>query len=238
MIADQKNQYPKGWNPRKWTVAGIFLFIFAVGGLYVATRYYVGHPNDTPAFVAGVIGLVTLYAIVVQIFVSRMQWQVMQATLEQSQRFFDETQRPSLGMVGEMEWGEDVFNSKQRYVQVTLRNSGKSPAVNVVAGITTGYAEGTFPRGGECPEPNVGELLGMESRNVIAIGGDTFLSSKNVTEDEFKLIYTGKAQLFIWVHATYCKNPSQKEPYVFEIYSRYNARTGTFAVCGSHNNAT
>ena len=70
------NKNPKWWNPT-WTLVMISVFVIAVIALFIATRYYVGHPNDTPAFVSGIIGLLTLYAIIVQVAINRHQWKAM-----------------------------------------------------------------------------------------------------------------------------------------------------------------
>src|SRR5881394_1763354 len=87
------NQNPKWWNPR-WTLGiGIPVFIAAVVGLFIACRFYVGHPNDTPAFVAGVIGLLTLAAIVAQAVIYKKQSDLMREGLDKTQRLVDQNDR-------------------------------------------------------------------------------------------------------------------------------------------------
>lgn len=83
--SDNDDQNPKWWDkPGYWLGIGIPLFIIAVVSLFLACRYYVGHPNDTPAFVAGVIGLLTLYAIVGQALIYKKQSDLMQGALKRT----------------------------------------------------------------------------------------------------------------------------------------------------------
>lgn len=84
--SNNDQQYPKWWNPRWWIGLGIFWFAVFVAALFIACRYWLGYPYDTPAFVAGVVGLLTLAAIVMQIFVSRMG-------LTKTDRLFNQNER-------------------------------------------------------------------------------------------------------------------------------------------------
>ena len=69
------------------------MFVVAVVGLFVACRYYVGHPNDTPAFVAGVIGLLTLAAIVAQAVIYKRQSDLMRHALERTDSIIEQNER-------------------------------------------------------------------------------------------------------------------------------------------------
>lgn len=87
------DNHTKWWSPR-WTLGiGIPAFIFAVAGLFIACRYYVGHPNDTPAFVAGVIGLLTLAAIVAQAVIYKRQSDLMLQGLGKTNRLIAQNER-------------------------------------------------------------------------------------------------------------------------------------------------
>lgn len=169
--------------------------------------------------------------------IMRGQLDVMKAGIRQTKRFFDLTERPSLGMEGEMEFSQEPTG--EAFIQVTIKNSGKSPAVRVLSGISTGIEIPNIHNPmGHCPEPAKGEMLGIESRGVIAIGGTTFLSSKTLTAEEFMQVIEGDLKFVIWVYVSYCKNAGQRKPYIFESYSSYKAETGEFVVCPTHNNAT
>lgn len=86
--------------------------------LFVATRSYVGHPNDTPAFVSGVLAMLTLGAILVQVFINRKQWESMseQRDVMQSQ-------------LEVMKQQAAVLNPRLRVADVRLVNAevGESP---------------------------------------------------------------------------------------------------------------
>jgi hypothetical protein len=178
-----------------------------------------------------IFGGLSFVAALIYASVSILQWR-------QTARFFDITERPSLGIEGEMEWGQDP-TTEEGFVEVTIKNSGKSPAVHVLGGMGSGIqVPGKFVPLDHCPEPDTGESFGTKSRGVIAIGGTTYLTGKSLTGKEFKGVLTGKLQYFVWIRLTYLKNPRQKKPYIFESYSRYQADTGLFVVCDTHNEAT
>lgn len=239
--ANKNNKGPKERNAGLWVIVvagGIFLGVLLFVSIYL--------PNMTERvkfFTVNALSISILVAIAVQAFIylrqqeiMRGQLDIMKAGVRQTKRFFDLTERPSLGIEGEMEFSQEP--NGEGYIEVVIRNSGKSPAIQVRSGISTGIQiPDTFVPTDRCPEPAKGEMLGMESRGVIAIGGSTFLTSKNLTVEEFDGVIKGELQYFIWVYVTYLKNARQRKPYVFESYSRYRAETGVFAVCETHNDA-
>lgn len=240
--ADKNNKGTKERN------AGLWLIVLT-GGIILAVLLFVSVylPNMTERvkfFTVNALSISILAAIAVQAFIylkqqeiMRGQLDVMKASIRQTKRFFDLTERPSLGIEGEMEFSQEP--NGERYIEVIIKNSGKSPAVQVRSGITTGIQiPDTYVPIDRCPEPAKGEMMGMESRGVIAISGSTYLSSKNLTIEEFEGVIKGELQYFIWIYVTYLKNSRQRKPYIFESYSRYKAENGIFVVCPTHNDAT
>ena len=130
-------QYHLAWNPRLWLWIGVPLFLIATFALFIATKFWVGHPNDTPAFVSGVIGMITLGAIMLQILVSRRQWEVMQEGLKRTDALIKLTESAfytsERAYFGTKNWsmkkteGEEETHTVIAY----LDNGGRTPAWNV-----------------------------------------------------------------------------------------------------------
>lgn len=242
---NKANKNNKGSKERN---TGLWLIVLAgcifLGVLLFVSIYLPNMAERVKFFTVNALSISILVAIAVQAFIylrqqeiMRGQLGVMKANIRQTKRFFDSTERPSLGIEGEMEFSQDP--NGEGFIEVVIKNSGKSPAIQVLSGISTGIqVPGLYVPIDRCPEPAKGEMLGMESRGVIAIGGTTILSSKNLTVEEFEQVIKGELQYFVWIYVTYLKTAGQRKPYVFEAYSRYRAETGVFAVCPTHNDAT
>jgi membrane protein YdbS with pleckstrin-like domain len=145
------DQNPKWWNPT-WTVTLSVVFAVYVVALFIACRYWVGHPNDTPAFVSGVIGLLTLYAIIVQLVINRHQWRTMREAMAQAERHFILSERP-LFMVESVE--APLTRCSVIHPKVTISNKGRSAAyeIKIFHELTEPLKPLRFPSNIEWQEP-------------------------------------------------------------------------------------
>ena len=117
---DNSQKNPKWWHPGWWLGLGVPLFIIAVIGLFIACRYYVGHPNDTPAFVAGVIGLLTLAAIISQAVIYKRQSDLMREGLDKTQSLIRQNERIVAQM--SLQEGHMLTQLRQNKEQFSINN--------------------------------------------------------------------------------------------------------------------
>lgn len=80
-------RHPKWMAPVLWAV-GLFLF-FGLGWLLIWFCRHLDPPKDTEIGIPAVLVYVTIWAVVAQILVSRMQWKAMQEGLKQNERMAD-----------------------------------------------------------------------------------------------------------------------------------------------------
>ena len=230
---NHKNQNPKWWNPI-WTILLVVIFFAIAISLFIATRYYVGHPNDTPAFVAGIIGLLTLYAIIVQVAINRHQCQAMQDGLKQNRELFALVERPSLGIKRAF---FEVMPNKTGQITVIMQNYGRTPATKIEVEFCT---SNTFEVRDElqnvCPEPiPPTKIVGLESRGYMAVNGTLTTGADGITADKVKDIRDGTKWLYVWVKVNYWG--VFHDPYHIEFFARYELGSKSFSACQNHNEA-
>ena len=260
-------KYHWSWNPKRWLAIGIPTFLLATAALFIATRYWVGHPNDTPAFVSGVIGMITLGAILLQILVNRRQWEAMRDGLDKTQILIDQnekvvheahrqtlasekvlkktiehfemTERPFLGLEGEINARPAIGDIPKRLI-TTIKNFGRLPAVNIQSRFITGIVNTAEIIGKGCPEPQIGESedFGFESVSVLPVNSYHEIFSPILTDEEMAEIGSGRKMLFVWITVSYCKTLNQRIPYVFEYYARFSIDPQVYLICQNHNRAT
>ena len=84
----------KRWNPR-WLLAFIVVLTGALTlTLFIVARFYIKQPpEDTKAFIPGMLGILTLVVIAVQVWINQRQWVVMRDGLEKTQNLINQNER-------------------------------------------------------------------------------------------------------------------------------------------------
>ncbi len=84
----------KRWNPR-WLLAFIVVLTGALTlTLFIVARFYIKQPpEDTKAFIPGMLGILTLVVIAVQVWINQRQWVVTRDGLEKTQNLINQNER-------------------------------------------------------------------------------------------------------------------------------------------------
>jgi hypothetical protein len=168
---------------------------------------------------------------------SKRQAKASEQSLKMAQEHLELVERPSLG-VELIEVVMHRFEPKGAIV-ATIRNSGRSPAVNIEMFLTPNFYKVEEIEPNSCPDPHEAEIdpIGLDSCGVLPSNATNLLMSAQFPyEPVMKAIQDGSAYVMIWIRIKY-KSIYGRE-FETEYYARYNAQTAA-VVCGSkHNRAT
>jgi hypothetical protein len=208
-------QHPKWWHPRLVAGIGSFVFVAAVVALFIACRYWLGYPYDTPAFVAGAVGLLTLYAIVAQAIIYSRQAEIMQGQakamheqrdimeqqLNHAEKVFDLVERPVIVPVRAV--AGNIRDTSPMHPQITIANKGRTGAVDIV--IYMGIIKGKGNVFWDYP----GEENWLKSRTPFLGDGEDIVIQSGVEKDitlgpgDARAILDGDEQLLIFGQGSY-----------------------------------
>lgn len=198
--AENASQNLQWWKTR-WTVLLILFFLTSVASLFIATRYYVGHPNDTPAFVSGLIGLLTLYAIIVQVAVNRHQWKAMNDALQLTDRQLKMMAIGECAYISFEGWNFSEIQNNILTINGIIFNGGRSPSWDLRTKFQITLGEGTPPDYfvGEWDEKirSSSHMLVAGERTPFTVG------SIKVTQDTLDKLYDGTSTLIVDGRCTY-----------------------------------
>ena len=175
-----------------------------------------------------------------QLRAMQKQGKLIETQIDQSDRHYEKTYRPALGM-DDVEWRKDDLGNhlmepdKYWTVNVFIKNFGNAPAVNVEPHSTLRIVD---PVGinDPCPEPVRNTMPARQSRGVHPVQARRRASPMTIhtlSEWDIADIEKGRTWLMLFVEIKYESLAGTK--YTYRYHSRF-ALTG-FDECGDHNYA-
>lgn len=228
----QNSHTPKNNEPdskplytRSFFIVGIIVFIvalavlcFMIGGISSASVQF---------FITSLLSFLVLIVIAAQADIYQRQWKAMQEGLNKSTEHFNASQRPSVG-ISHFIW--EPLPDGQARINIGIKNSGRSPAKNV---LITHHTKARMVQGVRgCPEPDEG--IREPGRTIIPVGGQVtqyIRINRGIQE-----IMNETLVLFVWVYITY--EDLGGESYFVETFAHYNPRYNQFRACETHQDAS
>jgi len=155
-----------------------------------------------------------------------MQFREMRKNLKQTRDLFELSERPSLGI----NFFLDILPGNHMSVDIEIKNSGKSPARNMIVRHEVTSVLSTEIT--TCPEPQRDTLGDPGSQFVLPVNGVIIRRSK-ITNGE--KINDGDEIIFAWIRITY--ESVGGSPYFIEAYSQYDFQSKGFRYCPIYNDA-
>lgn len=133
---DAKN--PQWRNPKWWFWSGVMFVLFLTVILFIVCRYYIGWPQDTPSFITGFLGILTLAVIAFQAFIyweqrnlMQNQWRAMQRGLSLTEETFYLSERAYM-CIKEIKMTAGTLRPDQiNTFDFIAYNGGRTPAFNI-----------------------------------------------------------------------------------------------------------
>ena len=125
------------WNPYLWLGVCIPAFIIFVIVIVQLCRNFVTPPQDTTTAILAIIALLTVAAILFQVFVNHKQWEAMQDGLTETRKTIEQSERSMMySQSAYVSVGEIVFEGyrigERPNAMVKVYNTGTTPAYNVL----------------------------------------------------------------------------------------------------------
>lgn len=213
---------PQRRNPRWWVWSGVAVVVFLTAILFVVCRYYIlNAPEDTKAFIAGFLGILTLAVIAFQAYIYKGQWDAMQEQRDTMQEQLGEIrrqadlahesltrlERPYVLMqyiltASHPDWDKGRDGRYWYSFHPVFSNSGNTPAKDMFIVLEYVVRDTPLPEGFDFPlsNPPIPAIIGSNGTVQATV------NEMRMLDDVMLSVQQGTKYCYIWGKVTYRDN--------------------------------